>query len=151
MLVTSIFFFSHNVFKRLFLQSCLKSGLYGKELKSNVYAQSAHRLTFVCLFVCLGFYSISTVFCFPFRPFFTIKAHTVCYVHISMGESHTVVSAYTLYWHLNSIALTHQYYINIISYIHVYLGSQYTFPGTCFTSALDNNIFNPWLLSHWLL
>ena len=103
MLVTSIFFFSHNVFKRLFLQSCLKFGLYGKELKSNVYAQSAHRLTFVCLFVCLfvwGFIPYRQYFVFHLDPSSTIKARTVCYVHVSMGESHTVVSAYTLYWHL---------------------------------------------------
>ena len=35
MLVTSIFFFSHNVFKRLLSQDRLKSGLCGKELTLN--------------------------------------------------------------------------------------------------------------------
>ena len=34
MLVTCIFSFSHNVFKRLFTQGRQKSGLYGKELKA---------------------------------------------------------------------------------------------------------------------
>ena len=33
---------------------------------------------------------------------------------ISMGESNTVLSAYTLYRHLNSIALTHQFDVAII-------------------------------------
>ena len=36
MLVNSIFSFSHNVFRRLFTQGRLKSGLCGKELKKYI-------------------------------------------------------------------------------------------------------------------
>ena len=35
MLVTSIFFFSRNVFRSLLVQGHLKSGLYGKDLTLN--------------------------------------------------------------------------------------------------------------------
>ena len=37
MLVTSIFSVSHNVFKRLLLQGCQKSGLCGKELNNYTF------------------------------------------------------------------------------------------------------------------
>ena len=40
MLVTSIFFFSHNVFKRLISQGRQKSGLCGKELTEIIFNSS---------------------------------------------------------------------------------------------------------------
>ena len=40
MLVTSIFSFSLNVFKRLFTQGRLKSGWFGKELKEEILVTS---------------------------------------------------------------------------------------------------------------
>ena len=41
MLVTSIFSFFHNVFKRLLPQGCQKSGLCGKGLKHNLGLENA--------------------------------------------------------------------------------------------------------------
>ena len=45
MLVTSIFMFSHNVFKSLFFQSRQKSGLCSKELKISRFANFVRRST----------------------------------------------------------------------------------------------------------
>ena len=96
MLVTSIFSFSHNVFKRLLCQGHSKLGLCGKEFREkeeNINAENQHFLHFPLS----AFYPFKKIFQFPSHLYFIVDLHMILFWTSQHFVHKTRMSSCTLY------------------------------------------------------